>query len=82
MSFQHAILSIWIGYPKDLDGARLTKKDVYRDRILLLLSKGSTGTFEVSPRLLLSPQIETTLNPFSRSQFGFNNTEGERLSEG
>lgn len=63
MSFQHAILSIWIGCPKDLDGARLTKKDVHRDRILLLLSKGSTGTSEVSPRLLLSPRIETTLNP-------------------
>lgn len=68
--------------PKDLDGAQLTKKDVYRDRILLLLSKGSPGTSEVSPRLLLSPQIETTLNPLSRSQFGFNNTEGARLSEG
>lgn len=37
-------LSLSLGYSKDLDGWRLTKKTVtYRDRILLFLSTGSRG---------------------------------------
>ncbi len=49
MRFHHAILSLSLGYSKDLDGWKLTKKTVtYRDRILLFLSTGSKGLYSKS----------------------------------
>lgn len=47
--FHHTILSLCIGYPKDLDGWRKQKKTVtYREIILLFLSTGSRGLYTKS----------------------------------